>query len=436
MLHSTSFQPAQPWIVAGALATATLGWWVGGVPGFCALVAAALVLAAAGPRREGLSHLAGTFHAPMGRRGVGAWVLAAALCLFYTLLYWYPAPLAPLVRWCDPLSEALRGVPADSWFLYGTLYSVAVAVMGVRFVKRWGAQPYQRLRTLSVVLSQVILAWWLPGFLRRANQPEVYVSYFWPLDYDALFPSTIRELSAHPGGLGGFFVGWSVVMTLLATPILTWWFGKRWYCSWVCGCGGLAETAGDPFRHLADKGLTAWRIERWSIHLVLLATVVMTVLVILASEGHAGPFHAFAWWLKSAYAFGVGAVFSGVVGVGFYPLFGPRIWCRFGCPMAAGMGLIQRFWSRFRITTNGGQCISCGNCTTYCEMGIDVRSYAQRGENIVRASCVGCGACATVCPRGVLKLEGGDPRDRFEGADQPLIQIRRSLGGPGAGAAR
>jgi hypothetical protein len=24
---------------------------------------------------------------------------------------------------------------------------------------------------------------------------------------------------------------------------------KRWYCSWVCGCGGLAETAGDSFRH-------------------------------------------------------------------------------------------------------------------------------------------------------------------------------------------
>jgi ferredoxin len=40
-------------------------------------------------------------------------------------------------------------------------------------------------------------------------------------------------------------------------------------------------------------------------------------------------------------------------------------------------------------------------------MGIDVRSYAQKGENIVRSSCVGCGICAEVCPRGVLKLENG-----------------------------
>jgi len=40
-------------------------------------------------------------------------------------------------------------------------------------------------------------------------------------------------------------------------------------------------------------------------------------------------------------------------------------------------------------------------------MGIDVRWYAQRGQNIVRASCVGCGICSAVCPRGVLKLENG-----------------------------
>ena len=38
-------------------------------------------------------------------------------------------------------------------------------------------------------------------------------------------------------------------------------------------------------------------------------------------------------------------------------------------------------------------------------MGIDVRSYAQRGQDIVRASCVGCGICSAVCPRGVLRLE-------------------------------
>jgi ferredoxin len=46
-------------------------------------------------------------------------------------------------------------------------------------------------------------------------------------------------------------------------------------------------------------------------------------------------------------------------------------------------------------------------------MGIDVRAYAQKGENIIRASCVGCGVCSSVCPRGVLKLENLEEEGRF-----------------------
>jgi polyferredoxin len=117
--------------------------------------------------------------------------------------------------------------------------------------------------------------------------------------------------------------------------------------------------------------------------------------------------------VREAYGFWIGAAFAGVVGTGFYPLMGNRVWCRFGCPLAAYLGIVQRFKSRFRITTNGGQCISCGNCSTYCEMGIDVRWYAQRGQNIIRSSCVGCGVCSAVCPRGVLKLETGTEKGRF-----------------------
>ena len=45
-------------------------------------------------------------------------------------------------------------------------------------------------------------------------------------------------------------------------------------------------------------------------------------------------------------------------------------------------------------------------------MGIDVRAYAEKGQDIVRASCVGCGVCSAVCPRGVLKLENGPSIDK------------------------
>jgi ferredoxin len=55
-------------------------------------------------------------------------------------------------------------------------------------------------------------------------------------------------------------------------------------------------------------------------------------------------------------------------------------------------------------------------------MGIDVKWYAQRGQNIVRSSCVGCGICSAVCPRGVLKLENGKDTgsSRYEKAS-PIV---------------
>ena len=209
-------------------------------------------------------------------------------------------------------------------------------------------------------------------------------------------------------------------MMLVISPILTYFYGKRWYCSWVCGCGGLAETAGDSYRHLSSKKLSAWQIERYLIHGVLVFAIVMTIMVLYTYfSGQSNILFLNSYQLREWYGFFIGAAFSGVVGVGFYPIFGSRVWCRFGCPMAAILGIQQKFFSRFRITTNGGQCISCGNCSTYCEMGIDVRSYAQKGQNIVRASCVGCGICAAVCPRGVLKLENGPVENRTQ------IHVRR-----------
>ena len=115
-------------------------------------------------------------------------------------------------------------------------------------------------------------------------------------------------------------------------------------------------------------------------------------------------FSHIAFKVQEWYGFVVGAILSGIAGVVLYPLLGTRVWCRFFCPMAAILGLVQKF-GRFRITVKDNMCISCGNCSTYCEMGIDVRSYAQSNQSFKRASCVGCGMCAHVCPRGVLKLE-------------------------------
>jgi len=412
-------------------------------------------------------------------RGLGAYISGALITAFYVLLYWYPSLLglggdqqanSGLVALFDPLSQFLKGQPASQWFVYGTLYTLAIIIFGIKFIWKYRHNRYQIVRTISVMFFQTGFAFILPEILIKLNQPYNDFKNMWPLNYYFFDEWNIKSL-IESGGFGLFMILFGIAMIFIVSPVLTYFYGKRWYCSWVCGCGGLAETAGDPFRQLSDKSIKAWKVERWIIHSVLLFSIIMTVAVIY-SYLHSNPngywvgpgfiisltsiiclsFVAFIWFrkdvkkeisqniryvisgigiiipvvlfiayltgsssalfidgykLRSTYGFLIGAAFSGVIGVGFYPLLGSRVWCRFGCPMAAILGLQQKWFSRFRITTNGSQCISCGNCSTYCEMGIDVRAYAQKGQNIVRSSCVGCGICAAVCPRGVLKLENG-----------------------------
>ena len=416
--------------------------------------------------------------------GILGWILGVVLTIFYIQLYWFSDSLDGIVRLFDPLSILFTGKNANQWFVYGTVYTFLIVFLGIKFIVKYRNNRYQLIRTISVMFFQLVFAYALPYIMESFVETQGYfgkdLKNIWPLNY--YFVDQLDAMS-NSGVSGTFFFFWGIVLFLIVTPVLTYYVGKRWYCSWVCGCGGLAETAGDSFRQLSSTKESAWKIERWMVHSVMVAVLIMTIaslwpyfsgreykigfltisstsyylftaillftfgalffflarkfknrslyvgslitlliLVLLTIgfiTGKNDIFYLESKSIKKTYGFLVGASFAGVIGVGFYPLLGNRIWCRFGCPMAGYMGLFQRFKSRFRITTNGSQCISCGNCSTYCEQGIDVRAYAQKGENIVRASCVGCGICSAVCPRGVLKLENGPEEGRFE--PNPLI---------------
>ncbi|WP_111307922.1 4Fe-4S binding protein [Confluentibacter sediminis] len=431
----------------------------------------------------------GVWFKSISSRGVLGWLTGVFLTLFYIVLYFYPEYLGQssngesntgLIGLFDPLSNLLSGRPATQWFVYGTLYTVAILIFGYKFILKYRNNKYEKLRTFSVMFFQLAFAFLIPEFMYRLNSDLPYydLKSIWPLNYYNFERYRINQfIDAGDVGLGLLIFG--IVSIFIITPILTYKYGKRWYCSWVCGCGALAETVGDPFRQLSDKRQVAWKIERWVIHSVLVFVILMTTAVVYsylgndsskywltrpaflglvttfltlvfvltmvfkrkelgkdAIYGAIGYFvviialiglHYFSTdtklflikseTLRTTYAFLIGSIFSGVIGTGFYPIFGSRVWCRFGCPMAAILGFQQRLFSKFRITTNGGQCISCGNCSTYCEMGIDVRAYAQKGENIVRSSCVGCGICSAVCPRGVLKLENDSMKGRINSND-------------------
>ena len=431
----------------------------------------------------------GVWFKSISSRGFWGWIAGIVLTGFYIILYFYEGLLGynpdgntGVVALFDPLSYFLNGGQASQWFVYGTLYTLAILAFGIKFMWKYKHNRYEQLRTISVMFFQTAFAFLIPELMARLNSDDFSLPYndlknMWPLNYYA-FDGWRVDQFINAQSIGLTFLIFAILSVFVISPFLTYKYGKRWYCSWVCGCGGLAETVGDPFRQLSDKRLIAWKVERWVVHSVLVFSVVITTAVVSTYLGYdsekywlskdvfligvaifLGVLFAVIWYfrreqlakdarygaigylvivlsliaihyfsgtanekiflfeqskLRSFYGFLIGAIFSGVIGTGFYPIFGNRVWCRMGCPMAAILGLQQRLFSKFRITTNGGQCISCGNCSTYCEMGIDVRAYAQKGENIVRASCVGCGICSAVCPRGVLKLENGPLEGRID----------------------
>lgn len=358
--------------------------------------------------------------------GITAFVF---LVTFYILLYYFPYVMVNNIMITDVVKQLFdKTSVASQWFLYGLLYTIVMIVMGIRMIIKYRHNNYQIIRTIVVVFFQVVFAFLLVEILPLFDLPARDLKNAWPLDYEFLFEWRVTELM-NSGHFGKFIFVWGVLLSIIIIPVMVYFFGKRWYCSWVCGCGGLAETLGDPYRQLSNKKMWAWKLERWLVHGVLVFAVIMTFFTgyLTYNVFHNPQLESkdmflgiSAYNVRELYGFLIGSIFAGVIGTGFYPVFGNRTWCRFGCPLAAYMGIVQRFKSRFRITTNGGQCISCGNCSTYCEQGIDVRAYAQKGQNIVRASCVGCGVCATVCPRGVLKLENGPEKNRF-GNEGPIV---------------
>jgi NosR/NirI family transcriptional regulator, nitrous oxide reductase regulator len=298
------------------------------------------------------------------------------------------------------------------------LYTSVMTIFGLQAMKRWGLDKHDRFqiwRYTSLISFQWLFFFLIPEFLFRWA-----VQYQWVgarLAHDPAFAGQAWRsyglLYAWPlffytfiGDPSKVWVVWGAVLSFVLIPILVLFHGKR-YCSWICGCGGLAETLGDRWRHLAPKGRTSVRWEFMN-SIVLAAAVVVTILVLARDSFHifASPaltgqeyYHLFAdVWLV------------GILPVTLYPFFGGKVWCRYWCPLAKMMQIFSAAFTRFRVSRFAIQanekCIACMECTRNCQVGIDVMQYALKQEPITNAnsSCIGCGICVTVCPMEVLSF--------------------------------
>ena len=308
------------------------------------------------------------------------------------------------------------GRPLTFW--YTVLYTTLMTVFGIQALKRWGIDrkdKFQIWRYISLLSFQWIFFFLIPEFLfewavkyqwvgaKLANDPTFAhqawrsygLVYAWPLFFYTFFYNPHK-----------IWVIWGVVLTFGIIPILAIWHGKR-YCSWICGCGGLAETFGDRWRHLSPKGRKSIAWEKMG-EVVLLLAAAITLMMVLRDTLAVlrGP----AEWGVNSYRLYADIWMVGILPVTLYPFMGGKVWCRYWCPLAKLMQFYSAFLTRagvgkFHIAAND-KCIACGECSRNCQVGIDVMSFALKQDSItnVNSSCIGCGICVSVCPMDVLSF--------------------------------
>ena len=329
----------------------------------------------------------------------------------------------PFQNWgYDLLSFSER--PWSFW--YTVMYTGLMTLFGIQALKRWGLDrkdKYQIWRYISLLSFQWIFFFIIPEFLfqwaieyqwvgqQLANDPSFAdqgwrsygIVYAWPLFFYTFFYNPHQ-----------IWVIWGILLTFVVIPIFVIFNGKR-YCSWVCGCGGLAETFGDRWRHLAPKGKKSISWE-WMNSVVLIFAAIVTI--IFLTKNTIDIFRDPANWSINVYRIFVDVWLVGILPVTLYPFLGGKVWCRYWCPLAKLMHIQSKFFNRigigkFRIEANN-KCIGCNECSRNCQVGIDVMSYALKQNTLdnTTSSCIGCGICVTVCPMDVLsygkKEESGE----------------------------
>ncbi len=324
-------------------------------------------------------------------------------------------------------------------FYYSLVYSLLVAVFGYRRIRR-RQTPYIRAQTLCLTAVQILPLFLLPYLIL----PYLGYNGFFDAGFarsvaDALFPQVDYGHGREYWRAFGLVLAWplfiwnvftyqplwwwlgiSLVQTVVLIPLIIYFWGKGSYCGWICSCGALAETLGDQHRHKMPHG-ASWNKVNMVGQVILGLCVVLLIGRIFSwvwpDTGAGGMLRGlyegllYDWkpfGIQLNYKWVVDLFLAGIIGYGAYFWFSGRVWCRFACPLAALMHIYARF-SRFRILADKKKCISCNVCTSVCHQGIDIMNFANKGLPMADPQCVRCSACVESCPTGVLEFGQVNP---------------------------
>ena len=324
-----------------------------------------------------------------------------------------------------------EGILRNPTFWYSSLYTLLMLVFGLLAMRRWSkgwTDTYQITRFASLIAFQIVgfvcIELLLATYYRDGDWWRAYgINNPFPLMFDSFYGLPAFQLS-----LGWVVAILAALMTFVVIPFSVRRHGKR-FCTWVCGCGGLAETFGDRWRHLAPKGERSRRLEIMNAVVMFWAFVSGAVILFVYSgdKDASGGWHA-------GYKLVVDFWLIAVIPVALYPIWGGKVWCRYWCPLAKYMQVLSKWYGTLAIAADD-KCIECTQCSKYCQVGVDVMAFAKNGEHFSNqeTSCIHCGICITVCPMDVLRFDHLDALEAGASGSAPVGgEQRRAEVGPDA----
>ena len=352
------------------------------------------------------------------------WIMLMVLFAFFAFVYVGKSGKADFI---PGVSDFIKGM--ESFFgglkmyqIWTIIYSSVVVIFGIKAIHKYrthyrdGEQgSHQTKRLLSLMFFQVVFLAVIPELILH-NWRAYGLVLAWPLNLD-------------PNSYGGFlntddcyriyfksidlriwenhlYFGWTLFLTLGLIPLLVWRKGMR-YCTWICSCGGLAETLGDEWRQFSPKGPANTKREV-SMYVVLGFTFLVMMMSMANHHGFvpSGATGAVKQTV-SAWYWIVNLFMCGIFPLVLYPYLGGRSWCRYACPTAGFMKLMSRKTTVTGIQPDRKRCIACGNCDRFCEVGVPIRQHALKGKffSANDTTCISCGVCISVCPTDVLSFD-------------------------------
>ena len=200
--------------------------------------------------------------------------------------------------------------------------------------------------------------------------------------------------AVHPAGL-----------TILIAAIVSSFFARKVFCSWVCPVGGISralEWVGKKTLWknrkkpvLVNRGVDLCLCSLKYLLLAFFAWAILWKMDLAAIERFLQTPYNYAADAKMLLFFSDISRTAGVTlaVLVLLSVVVKHFWCRYICPYGALLGLVS-WMSPLRVVRNGETCIDCKACTRACPVEITV----HQKPSVWTPECTGCMTCVSSCP--------------------------------------